>query len=211
VLLLAAAVSAAQAQSLTEIAAEAKRKKQESTRPLLTNDELRAAAAGAGLPGVRLLGKSANPPSLAPYEATPMPAVEALLEVAEVRKGEVVFDIGSGDGRIVIAAAELFGALGVGIEIDSDLVARSRKTIEEKGLTERVRILHANALDVDLSAADVVTLYIAPEGMRILRPHLEATLRPGTRVVSRRAEMEGWTPVRVERREGDPVFLYRMP
>ena len=195
-------------QSLAEIAAEAKRKKQESTRPIVTNEEMPAAAS---FTGVKLLRQSANPPSLAPYEATPMPAVEALLDVAEVRKDEVVFDIGSGDGRIVIAAAELFGALGVGIEIDADLVARSRKTIEEKGLTERVRIIHANALDVDLSAADVVTLYIAPEGIRILRPHLEATLRPGTRVVSRRSEVEGWTPARIERREGDSIYLYRVP
>ncbi|MGH9780031.1 MAG: SAM-dependent methyltransferase [Candidatus Acidiferrales bacterium] len=194
-------------QSLAEIAAEAKRKKQESTRPVLTNEEMPA----AGLPSIKLLRQSSDPPSLAPYEATPLPAVEALLEVAGVGKDEVVFDIGSGDGRIVIAAAEHFGAFGVGIEIDSDLVARSRKTIEEKGLTERVRIIHANALDVDLSAADVVTLYIAPEGMRLLRPHLEATLRPGTRVVSRRSEMEGWTPAHIERREGDAIYLYRVP
>ena len=198
---------AASAQTLAEIAAEAKRKKQESTRPVLSNEEMPA----AGLPSIKLLRQSPNPPSLAPYEATPMPAVEALLEVAGVRKDEVVFDIGSGDGRIVIAAAEHFGAFGVGIEIDSDLVARSRKTIEEKGLTERVSIIHANALDVDLSAADVVTLYIAPEGMRLLRPHLEATLRPGTRVVSRRSEMEGWTAAHIERREGDAIYLYRVP
>jgi len=194
-------------QSLAEIAAEAKRKKQESTRPIVTNEEMPA----AGLPGIQLLRQSANPPSLAPYEPTPMPLVEAMLQLADVQSDDVVFDIGSGDGRIVIAAAELFRARAVGIEIDSDLAARSRKTIEEKGLTERVRIIHANALDVDLSPADVVTLYLTPDGLRLLRPHLEATLRPGTRVVCRTFEIDGWTPERIERRENEPVFLYRVP
>ena len=195
-------------QSLAEIAAEAKRKKQESTRPVVTNEEMPAAA---GFPGIQLLRQSANPPSLAPYEPTPMPLVEAMLELAEVQSDDVVFDIGSGDGRIVIAAAELFRARAVGIEIDSDLVARSRKTVEEKGLSEQVRIVHANALDVDLSPADVVTLYLTPDGLRLLRPHLEATLRSGTRVVCRTFEIDGWTPERIERRENEPVFLYRVP
>jgi len=195
-------------QTLAEIAAEAKRKKQESTRPVVTNEEMPAAA---GFPGSQLLRQSANPPSLAPYEPTPMPLVEAMLELAEVQSDDVVFDIGSGDGRIVIAAAELFRARAVGIEIDSDLVARSRKTVEEKGLSEQVRIVHANALDVDLSPADVVTLYLTPDGLRLLRPHLEATLRSGTRVVCRTFEIDGWTPERIERRENEPVFLYRVP
>ena len=195
-------------QSLAEIAAEAKRKKQESTRPVVTNEEMPAAA---GIPGIQLLRQSANPPSLAPYEPTPMPLVEAMLELAEVQSDDVVFDIGSGDGRIVIAAAELFRARAVGIEIDSDLVTRSRKTVEEKGLSEQVRIVHANALDVDLSPADVVTLYLTPDGLRLLRPHLEATLRSGTRVVCRTFEIDGWTPERIERRENEPVYLYRIP
>lgn len=195
-------------QTLAEIAAEAKRKKQESTRPVVTNEEMPAAA---GFPGIQLLRQSANPPSLAPYEPTPMPLVEAMLELAEVQSDDVVFDIGSGDGRIVIAAAELFRARAVGIEIDSDLVTRSRKTVEEKGLSEQVRIVHANALDVDLSPADVVTLYLTPDGLRLLRPHLEATLRSGTRVVCRTFEIDGWTAERIERRENEPVFLYRVP
>ena len=207
-LIVAALAATGSAQSLAEIAAEAKRKKQESTRPVLTNEEMPSAAS---FPGIQLLGETSNAPSLAPYVPTPMPVVEAMLELAEVGKDEVVFDIGSGDGRIVIAAAEHFGAFGVGIEIDSDLVARSRKTIEEKGLTERVRIIHGNALDVDLGAADVVTLYLTPDGLSLLRPHFERTLRPGTTVVSHDYAIPGWTPVEERRVMGRDLFLYRAP
>lgn len=196
------------AQTLADIAREAKRKNQESTRSVITNDEMPSAA---GFASIRLLRQTPNPPSLAPYESTPMPLVEAMLDFAGVRRDEVVFDIGSGDGRIVIVAAKVFGARGVGIEINSDLVALSREKIEENGLTERVRILHANALDVDLSAADVVTLYLTPDGLTLLRPHLEATLRPGTRVVCNTFPVKEWTPTRVERLRNHTVYLYHIP
>lgn len=205
---LAALCPPAEGQSLAEIAAEAKRKKQESTRPVLTNEEMPAAA---GLPGIQLLQQSPNPPSLAPFVPTPMPIVEAMLELANVRPDDIVFDIGSGDGRIVIAAAERFGAFGVGIEIDPDLVARSRRAIEEKGLTERVRILHANALDVDLSPADIVTFFLTPVGNETLRPHLEETLRPGIRVVSRDFRIAGWTLLEERLVMGATLYLYRVP
>lgn len=194
------------AQTLADIAREAKQKGQNSSRRVYTNDDLRS-----GIPAIRLLRETVNPPSLAPYEPTSMPLVEAMLQFAGVRRDELVFDIGSGDGRIVIMAAEIFGARGVGIEIDSGLVARSRKTIEEKGLTERVRIIHANALDVDLSSADVVTLYLTPDGIDQLRPHLEATLRSGTRVVCNAFPVKEWTPTRVERLENHMVYLYYVP
>ncbi|MGH9789236.1 MAG: SAM-dependent methyltransferase, partial [Candidatus Acidiferrales bacterium] len=198
-----------QDKSLAEIAAEAKRKKQESARPVLTNDELGTAA--PALPAVRVLRRSEHIPALAPFVPTPMPTVEAMLELASVREGEVVFDVGSGDGRIVIAAAELLGARAVGIEVDEALVARSRKTVEEKGLAERVRIIHANALDVDLSPADVVTLYLTPDGLKVLRPHLEKTLRPGTRVVSHDFQILGWELAERRRVDGKEIYLYRVP
>jgi SAM-dependent methyltransferase len=203
-------------QSLAEIAAEAKRKKQESTRPVLTNDDLPgtpaapAIGAGAGLPAVQVGKPSENPPRLAPYVPSPMGIVEAMLELAGVGPEDVVFDIGSGDGRIVIAAAELHGAFGVGIEIDPDLVVRSRRAIEEKGLTDRVRIIQANALDVDLSEADVVTLYLTVSGNEALRPHLEASLRRGTRVVSREFKIQDWTPLEEREVMGSILYFYRV-
>lgn len=195
--------------SLAEIAAEAKRKKQESTRPVITNEEL--GSARPGLPAVHVRRPSEYVPALAPYVPTPMRVVEEMLALAGVQPDETVFDIGSGDGRIVIAAAEQFGAFGVGIEIDSGLVGRSRKTIEEKGLADRVRILHANALDVDLSAADVVTLYLTDPGNEVLRPHLERTLRSGTRVVSHQFPFPTWTLADRRTVEGRRIFLYVLP
>ena len=196
-------------QTLAEIAAEAKRKKQESTRPVLTNDDLGTAA--LGLPPVRVLRRSEYVPALAPFVPTPMTVVEEMLALAGVQPDDVVFDIGSGDGRIVIAAAELFGARAVGIEIDEALVERSRKTIAEKKLEDKVHIIHANALDVDLGPADVVTLYLTDPGNEMLRPHLEKTLRPGTRVVSHQFLIPKWTLVDRRTVEGKVIFLYIVP
>ncbi len=133
-----------------------------------------------------------------------------MLRLAEVKPGEMVFDLGSGDGRIVIMAAERFGARGVGVEIDESLVEESRKAVQAKGLAEEVRILHDDALNVDLSEADVVTLYVSQQGMETLRPHLESHLRPGARVVSHAAPMPGWEPERVLDLEGFFLYLYRI-
>ncbi len=214
-LVVATLASPLAAQSLAEIAAEAKRRKQESTRPVLTNDDLPSRpvvpATGPGLPAIQLTEASSNPPSLAPFVPSPLAIVEAMLDLAGVHQDDVVIDIGSGDGRIVIAAAEFYGAFGVGIEINPDLVARSRRSIEEKGLTDRVRIIHANALDVDLSEADVVTLYLTITGNEAVRPHLEESLRPGTRVVSRDFRILEWTPVEEREVMGSHLYFYRVP
>ena len=193
------------AQTLADVAREAKQKNQNSSRRVWTNDDLRT-----GIPPIRLLRETVNPPSLAPFEASAQTVVAAMLGIAGVQPDELVIDVGSGDGRIVIMAAEQFKARGVGIEIDETLVAVSRQTIQQKGLEERVRIVQANALDVDLSPADVVTLYLTPRGLETLRPHLERTLRPGTRVVSNTFEVPGWTPAQTAEVEGKPIFLYRI-
>lgn len=189
--------------SLAEIARESKRKKEQWTGKIWTNDDL-----GTAFPEIRLLGRSGELPSLGDYEGTPLPVVEAMLRLADVQPGEVVFDLGSGDGRIVIMAAEKFGARGVGIEINRELVEQSRQAIAEKGLAEQVRIIHANAFDVDLTTADVVTLYVARRSMESLRAHLEAHLRPGTRVVSSQAKMPGWEPASVIEVGNYSLYLY---
>lgn len=191
------------AQSLGDLARESQRKKEQSTRKVWTNDDL-----GTGFPQIDLLGRATDPPLLAPFEASPLPVVEAMLELAGVRPGELVFDLGSGDGRIVIMAAEKFGARGVGIEVNEDLVAESRKAVAAKELEEKVKIIHANALDVDLRPADVVTLYLTPQGLELVRPHLERTLRPGTRVVSRIFEISLWTPTQTKVIDGRILYLY---
>jgi len=177
------------AQSLADIARASKEKRQHSTRKVWTNDDL-----GPDFPEIKLVGPPRqHPPSLAPFKPTPMATVRRMLETANLQPGEMVFDIGSGDGRIVIMAAETFGARAVGIEIDQALVAQSRRAVAARGLEEKVKIIQANALDVDLSPADVVTIYLTPEGIELLRPHLERTLRPGTRVVVYVDQIPGWT------------------
>ena len=133
-----------------------------------------------------------------------------MLAMAEVKPGETVYDLGSGDGRIVIMAAEEFGARGVGIELDADLVTQSRAAVAAKGLEDKVRILHADILKADLSPADVVTLYLEPGGIELLRPYLERTLKSGIRVVSHRHPIKGWTVERVVKPGEWRVYLYRV-
>lgn len=203
--LLASAPAAAQ--SLAEIAREAKKKKEASTRAVWTNEDLRE-----GLPELKLLGAPReHPPVLAPYVGTPLDRVRRMLRVAKVKPEEVVIDIGSGDGRIVILAAEEFGARAIGIELDAELVAHSRSVVVARGLEKRVSILHANALDVDLSPADVVTVYITPEGMALLKPHLAHTLRKGTRVVTNVVQVPGWALDPESPGREEEIYLYRVP
>ena len=130
---------------------------------------------------------------------TPPPIVRAMLELARVTANDVVYDLGSGDGRIVIAAAREFGARGVGVEIDPALVAESRASVRRLGLGERVRIVEQDLFQVDLREASVVTLYLGPDLNRRLRPKLLAELQPGSRIVSHEFDMGDWTPDRIVR------------
>ncbi|MBI4467242.1 MAG: class I SAM-dependent methyltransferase [Acidobacteria bacterium] len=194
----------ASAQSLGELGRQARQQKADSTRKVWTNEDL-----GTFFPEIKRLPTQTRLGSLSDYAATPLPVVEAMLKLAQVGPDDLVFDLGSGDGRIVIMAAERFGARGVGIELDSVLVANSRLAVREKGLEERVKILEANFLDVDFSPATVVTIYLPKIAIDTLRPHLEQHLRPGTRVVVRQLELPTWTQERQEIREGEVLYLYR--
>lgn len=197
----------AAAQSLAEVARAAKEKKEASTRAVWTNEDLRE-----GLPELKLVrAPREHPPSLGPYVTTPIERVRRMLGVAKVKPGELVIDVGSGDGRILIVAAEEFGARGIGIELDADLVAHSRSVVAARGLEKQVSIVHANALDVDLSPADVVTIYLSLEGMALVQPHLERTLRKGTRVVTNVGKIPGWTPDPESPGPEEEIWLYRAP
>lgn len=129
---------------------------------------------------------------LAPFVPTPLPVVEKMLELAEMSKDDVVYDIGCGDGRIVIMAAEKYGARGVGIDIDPERIRESKKNAERAGVEKLVIFILENAIKVDLSPATVVTLYLLPESNELLRPKLEKELNPGTRVVSHNYSIPGW-------------------
>lgn len=132
--------------------------------------------------------------NLGPNIPTPPSIVDRMLEMAHVRPGETVYDLGSGDGRILIAAAQKYGAKAVGIEIDPDLCEKARKKIQELGLGDRVSVIHGSVLRTDLRPADVVTMYFLTLSNEKLRPSLEK-LRPGTRVVSFQFPIRGWKPL----------------
>jgi len=150
-----------------------------------------------------------------PFVPTPPEVVDRMLELAEVKRGDVVYDLGSGDGRIVIRAAKKYGTRGVGVEIDPDLVQRARNNAKDEGVSHLVEFREEDALKVNVSPATVVTLYMLPEFNAKLRPILRQQLRPGSRVVSHDFPIEGWTPIKVERMRGDLIhdhtlFLWRI-
>jgi SAM-dependent methyltransferase len=133
-----------------------------------------------------------------PYVPTPIEVVDRMLEFGAVNKGDIVYDIGSGDGRIVIQAAKKYGAKGVGLEMDQRLVELARRTATQEGVDRSVEFRQGDALEADVSAATVVTLYMLPSFNEKLRPVLERQLKPGTRVVAHDYPIEGWKPVKWE-------------
>jgi SAM-dependent methyltransferase len=138
------------------------------------------------------------PPNLAPYMATPQEVVDRMLQLAEVSKDDVVYDLGSGDGRLVITAAKRYGARGVGIDIDPKLIAQSRANAKREGVAALVEFRQQDALTVDLSPASVVTLYLLSGANLKLRPTLQKQLKPGSRIVSHQFGMGDWVPTRTE-------------
>ena len=122
-----------------------------------------------------------------------------MLQLANVTRDDVVYDLGSGDGRIVILAARRYGARGVGVEIDPQLVWFARQEAKRRQVEHLVTFFHADALTADVSAATVVTLFLTPQANLLLRPKLQRELRPGVRVVSHAHHMGDWPPERVER------------
>ncbi len=135
--------------------------------------------------------------NLGPDVPTPQMVVDRMLEAGSVKPGDLVYDLGSGDGRIVITAAQKFGARAVGIEIRPDLCRRANERIKALGLEDRVKVVEGSALHVDLSPADVVTMVLLTDSNERLRPNLEKYLRPGTHVVSKQFPIKGWRPTQV--------------
>lgn len=132
---------------------------------------------------------------LAPYYPTPLTIVERMLDLGELKPGEKMFDLGSGDGRIVIMAAQKYGADATGVELDSDLVAESQGKIRQLGL-KNARIIYGDILKQNYSSANLITVYLLPESNLKLQPILEAQLKPGTRVVAHDFGVGTWKPVK---------------
>lgn len=147
---------------------------------------------------------------IVPFVPSPQEVVDKMVELAGVKKGDVVFDVGSGDGRIVIAAAKR-GATAVGFEIDGDLVKESRENIRKAGVQDLAEIRQQDILTVDFSPASVVTMYLLPDVNLKLRPSLLKQLKPGSRVVSHSFDMGDWQPDKVERVDGRTIYLWTIP
>jgi len=135
--------------------------------------------------------------SLAPFVPTPMEVVEKMLELAEVKKTDMVYDLGCGDGRIVVTAAEKYGARGVGVDYNMERVNEARELAKEKKVENLVKIIYQDVMKVSFSEATVVTLYLLESSNILLQPNLEKYLKPGSRVVSHDFDMPGWTAKKV--------------
>jgi ribosomal protein L11 methylase PrmA len=141
---------------------------------------------------------------------TPQEVVDKMIELGGVKKGDVVYDLGSGDGRIVITAAKK-GAHAVGFDVDGDLVKESRESIRKAGLEKLAEIKQQDILTVDLSPATVVTMYLLPDVNLKLKPNLLKQLKPGSRVVSHAFDMGDWKPDKTERVNGRTIYLWTIP
>ena len=135
-----------------------------------------------------------RPGSLAPYVPTPQDVVNRMLELAGVTKDDVVYDLGCGDGRIVITAAQRFGARGVGIDFDPDRIAEANANAKRAGVEDLVTFIEQDAMAADVSEATVVTLYLLSSSNMKLRPILTRQLRPASRIVSHAFRMGDWEP-----------------
>lgn len=151
------------------------------------------------------------PDQLAPFDPTPQEVVERLLALAAVKRGDVLYDLGSGDGRILIAAAKIYGVKAVGFEMDPGLVKLARENVRKEGIEELVEIRQQDFMTADLSAASIVTLYLSTDGNLAVKPKLMRELKPGARVVSYTFDMGDWAPKIAETYRdaaGDAHLLY---
>lgn len=146
-----------------------------------------------------------------PYVPTPEAVVEEMLEIAHFSAEDIVYDLGSGDGRILIAAAKRFGARGVGIEINPDLIREANENAGQAGVAHLVRFVEGDFFAADLREATVVILYLLPEVNRQLLPKLLAELQPGARIVSYKYDLGDWAPAKTVRVSRGTVYYWIVP
>jgi dienelactone hydrolase/precorrin-6B methylase 2 len=160
---------------------------------------------------VSLFGQDSRQVTDIPYVPTASNVVDAMLDLANIKPNDVLIDLGSGDGRIVIAAAKRFGIQATGVEIESELVRQSQKLAGQEGLTAKADFVQADLFSYDLRRASVVTMFLTPGVNLRLRAKLLSELRPGTRVVSHRFDMGSWLPAKTVQLENDRIFLWVIP
>jgi ribosomal protein L11 methylase PrmA len=145
------------------------------------------------------------------YVPTPQEVVEDMLRLADVKKGDVLYDLGSGDGRIPVTAARKYGVRAIGIDIDADRIREANANATKRGVTKLVKFRQQNLFEANFAEATVVTLYLLPDLNLKLRPQLLAQLKPGTRVVSHQFDMGDWKPDKTLETNGRTVYLWVIP
>ena len=145
------------------------------------------------------------------FVPTPPEVVEAMLKMAKVGANDVIYDLGSGDGRIPIAAAKTYGARGIGIDIDPQRIKEANANAQAAGVTDKVRFLNQDLFETNISEATVVTLYLLPSLNQKLLPKLNRELKPGTRIVSHAFDMGDAKPLQTENVNGRTIYYWTIP
>lgn len=145
------------------------------------------------------------------YVPTPQPVVDAMLKLAEVKKGDILYDLGSGDGRIPVTAARVYGIRATGIDIDPERIAEAKANVASNKVGNLVSIRQEDLFEADFRDASVVTLYLLPSLNEKLKPRLLAELKPGTRIVSNTFDMGDWKPEKTQEVEGRNIYLWTIP
>jgi precorrin-6B methylase 2 len=192
-----------------------KRQTARGLRTILCATVLAGAATGISCGEVPTPGRSSLRAPDVHYEPTPPEVVDVMLRLANVKAGDVVYDLGCGDGRIVIRAALEFGARGVCVDIDPQRIAESQENARAAGVTDQIRFLNQDLFVTDLSEATVVMLFLSPGLNLKARPKLLRELKPGARIVSHWHDMDDWKPQKTVRVQGNgrerPVYLWIIP
>jgi ubiquinone/menaquinone biosynthesis C-methylase UbiE len=165
---------------------------------------------GAGIAGCGLDAFAQRTPDVI-FVPTDFQVVTAMLKLAEVTSKDIVYDLGCGDGRFVVTAAQQFGARGVGIDIDPQRIKEANELAKRTGANDKVRFIEGDLFETDISEATVVTLYLLTRLNLKLRPKLMKELKPGTRIVSHAFDMGDWKPEKTENVGGSSIFMWRMP
>jgi len=147
---------------------------------------------------IHLKSVQAQEGKIVPYVPTPQEVVDRMLELAQVKKGDVVYDLGSGDGRIVVTAAKKYGVKAIGFEIDPQRIKESHENIKKAGVEQLVEIRQQDIRTVDLSGATVLTMYLLPEVNLMIRPNIWKQMKPGSRIVSHDFDMGDWKALKTE-------------
>jgi precorrin-6B methylase 2 len=162
------------------------------------------------MPGVAQQGAGLRTPDVI-FVPTPQEVVDAMLKMAKVTKNDVIYDLGSGDGRIAITAAKVYGARAIGIDIDPVRISESNAAAKAAGVTDKVTFLNQDLFTTDISQATVVTLYLLPSLNEKLKPKLMKELKPGTRIVSNSFDMGDWKPEQTQTVDARTIYFWTIP